>query len=768
MLNLLLHREKPCKLLENIDLNYTMSRLKQIYGSRNIAEERQFYISEVISRYGYIPHPHYEVLENFNVQEIIYALEQKLIYEKVYDGEKFIKFKNPSPLARRGIKNSEWFKREGHDIKLMSLAALNDGNKKETGKFIQWVAQLLTLPNGSVENNILPATIYLIPFHPREFGCAYLPMSSSVSENIKDEKLEDVLGLNADAQVKLFIALAQLAGHPVIYDILPQTARFSKIILSNPSLARWYDINRLTDQIKGFTDSLVRAINSKKGRKPYTKEDVFAARDVYFQILEGSKKRISKQNQEIIKLFEDDLKEYKIFASYKMTFKDEQEEIVSRVREVIRAVNGIEPKCEEDVKKQPEIISALIKEGLWPAPGGAWCSAGVPVFDKMNPTKEYPLFVHYDHNCNDVSEFANLDCQTPYYFTYFETKRTNWSTVDYFLNYMKNLRNNFNFDGFRVDHIDHIVDEMSQDSEGNPISYRAPRNVLRRLNSKMKADVPYFATLAEYMLWDNYYKEYHKDMKFDLLWGNDIVSQGSKTPKQIIEDNNYLAEYNKKNPSSMKLSVIKTYNNQDGEFEAINQYPGQLGEEGALFKWFKYKFLPAGEYANRPCMFVDGDESFTARGIESVIGAEISMKRNKNWSFFERFDAIDRFTANSKLLTTGVASLIEQKEDGFVAWKISSDKVDYEYLIVANYLAPTELKDVEDDGCTCKRIVKGTPTFNNTVKLEGSKIVSYFDFVHDDMLKMSLQENKIENAIEGEINFEVIQPSEFKIYKIVK
>ena len=40
MLNLLLHREKPCKLLENIDLNYTMGRLKQIYGIQNVAEER--------------------------------------------------------------------------------------------------------------------------------------------------------------------------------------------------------------------------------------------------------------------------------------------------------------------------------------------------------------------------------------------------------------------------------------------------------------------------------------------------------------------------------------------------------------------------------------------------------------------------------------------------------------------------------------------------------------------------------------------------------
>ena len=67
-----------------------------------------------------------------------------------------------------------------------------------------------------------------------------------------------------------------------------------------------------------------------------------------------------------------------------------------------------------------------------------------------------------------------------------------------------------------------------------------------------------------------------------------------------------------------------------------------------------------------------------------------------------------------------------------------------------------------------QKVVKGTPTFNNTVKLEGSKIVSYFAFVHDNMCKMVLSENQIEHQIENEITFEVIQPSEFKIYTIVK
>ena len=60
----------------------------------------------------------------------------------------------------------------------------------------------------------------------------------------------------------------------------------------------------------------------------------------------------------------------------------------------------------------------------------------------------------------------------------------------------------------------------------------------------MKNKIPYFGTLAEYMLWDDFLKEYHEDMNFDLLWGNDIVSQSSKTPECIAQDNNHLSNYN--------------------------------------------------------------------------------------------------------------------------------------------------------------------------------------------------------------------------------
>ena len=46
--------------------------------------------------------------------------------------------------------------------------------------------------------------------------------------------------------------------------------------------------------------------------------------------------------------------------------------------------------------------------------------------------------------------------------------------------------------------------------------------------------------------------------------------------------------------------------------------------------WFKFKFLPGGELAKRPVMYIDGDETFTKTGVEATIGAEIYLKREKN------------------------------------------------------------------------------------------------------------------------------------------
>ena len=767
MLNFLLNKKNESKNENIFDINEIYSKLKEIYKYDEISQDRKAYLGELVEKYQYLPYPHIKALEELSDAEVLFALETKWKINKVFDGEKFDFDNNKiSVLARNGVANANWIKKEGHDIKLVNLAGLGNGNNTEdTGKFIDWFRQLLILPSGNVQKGIFATTIYLIPFHPREFGCAYLPTSTDVSPNLEDLKLKEVFGpdskFDAKAQVQAFISFAQLAGHPVIYDILPQTGRFAKIVLSNPNIARWFDIKELISKLENSTD-----IVAQKLEKVFDKDDVEVIKDICKQTLKSGAGDLSEHYQKIYDEFDKELNELKKTYSNEMLEKNNQLKIQKRVKEIVAQIHGEKSNKqfkEDEITKHGDAIQALIKEGLWPAPGGAWCSSGVPVFDRMSDCGSYPMFKHYDYNCEDVTDFANLDCQTPFYFVFLENGQFNKPVVDFFVDFMKKLQKDYNFDGFRVDHIDHVVDEVSE-KDGVPISYRAPRAVLAKLNSSIKEKIPYFATLAEYMLWDGFLKEYHDDMKFDILWGNDIISQSDKTPERIVEDNQDLSNYNTKNFKIEDLSILKAYNNQDGEFRAIDQYPGQLGENGALFKWFKYKFLPGGKYAQRPVLYVDGDESFTKTGIESVIGAEISMKREKNYEFFAKFDAINRFAKSQDLVTEGEAQIMQQDEDGFVCWLVSKEPSKTAILVVANHFAPTEKVTVtQEDGTSYPEIQEGTEVFDKSVNLPGDcKVVGEFVFDGVDYVQKEF------TTEEHSLSFGVLQPSEFKVFLLNK
>ncbi len=761
MLGFLFNKKEESK--KDVEINEIYAKLKEIYKFDEISEDRKSYLRELVEKYQYLPYPHVKALEELSDAEVLFALETKWKINKVFDGEKFC-FENDkiSVLARNNIKNSNWIKKEGHDLKLINLAALGNGNESEDcGKFIDWLRQILILPSGNIEKGIFSTTIYLVPFHPREFGCAYLPTSSDVSSNIEDEALKEKLNLDAKAQVQTFVTLAQLAGHPVIYDILPQTGRFAKIVLANPSIARWFDIKELITRLENSTDVI-----AKKLEKTFDKEDVDIIKDICKQTLKSGAGDLSEHYQKIYDEFEKELDMLKKTYSNEMLKKENQIKIQKRVREIIAQMQGEKPNKqfkEEEITKQSEIVQTLINCGLWSAPGGAWCSAGVPVFDRMSDCGSYPVFKHYDFKGEDVSNFANLDCQTPFYFVNLENGQYNKAVVDFFIQYTGTLQSDYNFDGFRIDHIDHVVDEVSE-KDGIPISYRAPKDVLAKLNSTMKEKIPYFASLAEYMLWDDYLKEYHEDMNFDILWGNDIVAQCEKTPEKIVEDNQDLAIYNSNNFKIENLSILKTYNNQDGEFGAIDQYPGQLSEKGALFKWFKYKFLPGGKNAQRSMLYVDGDESFTKLGTERTIGNEVSMIRAKNYKFFAKFDAINRFAKSQELVTEGEAQIMTQDEDGFVTWLISKEPLKSALLVVANYQPPTERISAydEDDNCHSE-IREGEDVFDKSINLPGDYcVVSEFIFDGENFTEKEIEDT--ENALV----FDKLEPSEFKVFLLTK
>lgn len=771
MLNFLFNKKNDNKSSFTITpakINDIYSKLKEIYKFEEISKERKKELKTLVEKYQYLPYPHIKALEELTPAEVLFALETKWGINKIFvDGEFKFESNKISVLARNNVSNANWIKKEGHDIKLVNLAGLGNGNKTKNelsgcGKFIDWLRQLLILPAGNLERGIFATTIYLIPFHPREFGCAYLPKSTDVSPNLEDAQLKEILGLDAKAQVQIFITLAQLAGHPVIYDVLPQTGRFAKIVLANPHIARWFDINELLVKIENSTDVVAKKLESK-----FDKEDVEIIKDICKQTLRSGAGDLSEDYQKIYDEFQKELDELKKNYSNEMTTKDNQIKIQKKVREIVTRIQtkqGEKPNKqfkEEAITKQGDIIQALINAGLWTAPGGAWCSAGVPVFDRMSDCGSYPVFNHYDYKGEDVTNLANLDCQTPFYFMFLENGQYNKVVGDFFIDFMRKIKNDYNFDGFRVDHIDHVVDEVSE-KNNIPISYRAPKKVLAELNLAMR-ETPYFASLAEYMLGGEFLKEYHEDMYFDSLWGNDITSQSEKTPEKIMEDNQNLAHYNTKNFKIENLSVLKTYNNQDGEFRVIDQYPGQLGEEGALFKWFKYKFLPGGKYAQRPVLYVDGDESFTQIGIEKTIGNEISMVRAKNYKFFDKFDAINRFAKSQELVTEGEAQIIEQDDEGFVSWLISKEPLKTALLVVANYQPPTEKISLEDEGENYSEIKEGEEILDKSLHLPGDyTIKSEFIFDGKDFVEKEFKTK------ETELKFEKLQPSEFKVYLLSK
>ena len=739
-------------------LNEFYSKLKTKYNFETISEDRKATITGFMNEYGYIPYSYSKALSELSPEEVLYALEYKWKANNVIDLSGNFAFSNPSPLARNNVTNSDWIKREGHNIKLINLAGLGDGNNSEAvGTFMDWLRQLAILPTGNLAQGIFNTTIYLIPFHPREFGCAYLPTSSSVSKKLEDSSITELTGHNVELQIKDFIALAQLAGHPVIYDILPQTGRFSKGVLANPNIARWFDINSLIEEIGNNLKVVCAEIDN------VASEDLEIVKGLYLQSLKGSIGTLTDYYQEIFDNIDTLMIPQKKRLSEAMLERSIQDKLHKKAKSLISTCVNHSKKLEEcDITNQGKIIQLLIDEGMWPAPGGAWCSAGVPVFDKMSECSSYPLFKHFDFKGEDVSNFANLDCQTPYYFTYLESGKLNNEVTNYFVESMLKLQNEYNFDGYRVDHIDHICDEVSE-KDGIPISYRAPKKVLSTLNSVMKENVSYFASLAEYMLWDNLLEEYHQEMGFDILWGNDIISQSSKTPEVIYEDNGNLANYNISVNNKSNLSILKTYNNQDGEFEAIDRYPGQLGFEGAIFKLLKYKLLPGGKNAQRPMLYIDGDESFTKTGIERVIGAEVSMIRERNDDFYNLFNAIDRFVKYNDIIVNGEAHVIREDDDGFVVWQISKEGIKNAILVVANCAAPTEKICIVDNGKSYTEIKEGCEVFDKSITLPCDyEIISEYKFNGENFI-----EEKLSTSL-TEVMLSKLMPSEYRIYLLNK
>ena len=743
--------------------NNLYSKIKEIYSKEIISAKRQKELSDEMEKYGYLPYSQAKALEELTSSEVIFCLEKKLeLNSTLTNGKLKIANNEISAVKRFGYADADWIKQEQHDIKLINLAALGDGAKDSSpAKFIDWLRQIVILPSGNPKYNILSTTIYLVPFQPRDFGNAYLSASTEeVSERLTDKGLIEK-GISAKEQIQTFIALAQLAGHPVIYDVFPQCGRYSKTVMVHPEIARWVDVKFLTEEIS-------KALNfvAIKLSQEFDEDDVTIVRNIYKTTLKSGSVDLAPEFMPIYKRFTEELESKRKELSNFMTKKEEQKKLQKRVTNIVAKIEGVKPsklKKDKDITKRGEIINALIEEGLWTLPDGAWCSSGIPVFERMAECGSYPMFRHYNQKGDDVSKFAESDCQTPFYFVYLENGDYNLPVINFYLEQLQKLQQDYNFDGFRISHTDFVVDEMSE-KDLRPISYRAPRFLLKKINEIMKKETPYFATIAEYRLWNSYFKEYHQDMNFDLLWGNDTKTDYEKIPTEVINNNRELQDYNATVTKNSLLSIIKTYNNQDGEFRTVNRYLGLMDKEEALFKWFKFKFLPGGKLAKRPVMYVDGDESFSKDGIEATIQEEVSLIREHDEDFYHKFDAIRRLAINNELTVDGEAQIINQNKNGFISWMISKETVKECFIIAANYLPSNEkILKQNSEGIMEYSIKTNNAIENKKIQIPGDFVLAS-EFIYEEDKQDFIEHYNSDNI--KTIEIDKLEPSEFRIYKI--
>ena len=134
----------------------------------------------------------------------------------------------------------------------------------------------------------------------------------------------------------MFIRLTQLAGHPVIYDILPQTGRFSKIVLTNPECARWFDINALIEELSKHVDKAAANLRDK-----YLQDDLDIVSGIYKKDLKGeSYGDLTEHYQNIFNDLNNELKETKIFLSNSMLERSIQDKLHKKAKNIINKTTG--------------------------------------------------------------------------------------------------------------------------------------------------------------------------------------------------------------------------------------------------------------------------------------------------------------------------------------------------------------------------------------------------------------------------------------------
>ena len=161
-------------------------------------------------------------------------------------------------------------------------------------------------------------------------------------------------------------------------------------------------------------------------------------------------------------------------------------------------------------------------------------------------------------------------------------------------------------------------------------------------------------------------------------------------------------------------------------------------------------------------LYVDGDESFTKRGIEGAIGEEVSMPREKNYEFYKKFNAIDVFVKNNPIITGGEAQIILQDNDGFTAWIISKAPLKTAYLVVSNHKYTTELVTMFDENNqSYSEVMQGNAVCDKTINLPSDYTIQKEYYIDGDEFVSTAFDTAVST-----LHFDKLEASEFRVYEL--
>ena len=170
------------------------------------------------------------------------------------------------------------------------------------------------------------------------------------------------------------------------------------------------------------------------------------------------------------------------------------------------------------------------------------------------------------------------------------------------------------------------------------------------------------------------------------------------------------------------------------------------------------------ENARKAVLCAEREERATQRGIEHAIGEEVSMPRETNQEFYNKFNAIDVFVKNNPIITDGEAQVIIQDEDGFVAWLISKEPLKKAFLVAANYHYPIEkVSKTDDNGGAYQEWVEGKTIFYKVIHLP----IDY-TIVGEHVMKNYNFEKVICEDCGSDLELKELNCGQFRVFELLK